>query len=465
MSTQIATATGTYSIDASHSRIGFVARHAMITKVRGSFEEYEGTGTFDAEQPANSSLSITIQAGSITTLSADRDGHLRSADFFDVETYPTITFASSAVESTGGDSYRVSGDLTMKGITHPVSFELKIAGTAIDPFGNTRLGLEGSATINRKDWGLTWNAALETGGVLVSEKIKLELEGLRHPYRRLTAGQNRRRTPEDEAVNESTVMPSVFIGHGSPMNTLETNHYTEMWNRFGRSVPTPRAILAISAHWYINATAVTAMARPKTIHDFYGFPDELFAVEYRAPGSPELAAEVVELVKPTWVGLDHDSWGLDHGTWSVLAHMFPAADIPVVQLAIDASKGPDYHVALGAALEPLRRRGVLVVGSGNVVHNLRRIEWGNPEGAFDWAREFDDAARELMTERPGDVASLAGHRHVALAAPTPDHLLPLYYLGGLASASGATTEVLAQGYAMGSLSMTSYVLPGSASTG
>lgn len=253
-------------------------------------------------------------------------------------------------------------------------------------------------------------------------------------------------------------MPAVFVGHGSPMNTLEHNRYTEAWHTFGRSLPTPRAILAISAHWYINATAVTAMARPRTIHDFYGFPDELFAVEYPAAGDPELADEIIDMVQPTWVGRDTDSWGLDHGTWSILAHMFPAADVPVVQLSVDASKSPEYHVALGAQLAGLRDRGVLVMASGNVVHNLRRIDWGSPEGAFDWSREFDDAASELMAERPEDVASLMGHRHYAAASPTPDHLLPLFYVAGMAAAAGTGTRQLVGGYAYGSLSMTSHLL-------
>ena len=255
-----------------------------------------------------------------------------------------------------------------------------------------------------------------------------------------------------------TLMPAAFIGHGSPMNAIETNRYTEAWRQFGAAVPRPRAILVISAHWYINATAVTAMPKPRTIHDFYGFPDELFAVEYPAPGLPDLAEEVAELVKPTWGGADIDSWGIDHGTWSVLTHAFPDASIPVVQLSINADKPFDYHLDLGARLAALREDGVLIVGSGNVVHNLGQIHWQMPDGGFDWAQRFDESARDLMTSTPGDFGRLSEHLDFGAAVPTPDHFIPSLYFAGLAAQSDTPADVLVEGYAYGSLSMTAYTL-------
>ena len=255
----------------------------------------------------------------------------------------------------------------------------------------------------------------------------------------------------------STTMPVAFFGHGSPMNVLEHNVYTEGWRAFGATVPMPRAIVVVSAHWYINATAVTTMRNPKTIHDFYGFPQELFDIEYPAPGSPEVAAELVEVVKPNWVGLDTDSWGLDHGSWSVLHHMFPAADVPVIQLSIDATKSFDDHLALGAALAPLRDRGVLILGSGNVVHNLRMVQWDKPDFGTPWAHEFDDAVRDIMTTNPAELPKIVDHPAYRQAVPTPDHFIPLLYTAGLTAAANTTASPTLRGYAMGSLSMTSYV--------
>ena len=253
-------------------------------------------------------------------------------------------------------------------------------------------------------------------------------------------------------------MPAVFFGHGSPMNALEHNRYTDAWRAFGAAIPRPRAILVVSAHWYIDATSVTAMAHPRTIHDFHGFPRELFAVNYPAPGDPDVAAEVAEVVRPQRIDLDANDWGIDHGTWSVLVHAFPKADVPVLQLSIDGSKSFDDHVELGARLAPLRERGVLIVGSGNVVHNLRRVDWSKPDVAFDWNRRFDEATKAVMTSTPADAARLQEHPDFLQAAPTPEHFIPLLYVAGLASAADQPAEALVEGYAMGSLSMTAYTL-------
>lgn len=261
------------------------------------------------------------------------------------------------------------------------------------------------------------------------------------------------------------LMPAAFFGHGSPMNALELNRYTDAWATFGAGIPRPRAILVISAHWYIQATALTAMPRPRTIHDFYGFPPELYAIEYPAPGDPELATRIADLVKPTWVGLDMDSWGIDHGTWSVLRHAFPNADIPVLQLSINANKPFDYHLELGARLAPLRREGVLIVASGNVVHNLRSLDPRRVDTGFTWAQRFDDAAREVMTEAPENVPTLTSHEDYPVSVPVDDHFIPLLYLAGLCAADERPAELLIDGYVYGSLSMTAYTLDARCPTG
>jgi len=253
-------------------------------------------------------------------------------------------------------------------------------------------------------------------------------------------------------------MPAAFFGHGNPMNALEVNRYTSAWRAFGQAVPRPRAVLVVSAHWYINATAVTAMPRPRTIHDFYGFPQELFDVQYPAPGLPELADEIKDVVHPTWVGADVDSWGIDHGTWSVLVHAFPDASVPVVQLSINADKPLDHHLELGAKLAPLRERGVLVVASGNVVHNLHGMSRDLADEGYDWAQRFDESAKEQMLADPTSVAQLDAHRDYRSAVPTPDHFIPLLYLAGLAGKASDGVDVLVDGYAYGSLSMTAYTL-------
>jgi 4,5-DOPA dioxygenase extradiol len=247
-------------------------------------------------------------------------------------------------------------------------------------------------------------------------------------------------------------MPAIFFGHGSPMNALDRNRYTDAWRQLGTLAGRPKAILAISAHWYTRGTAVTAMAQPKTIHDFYGFPQELFDVQYPAPGDPHLAARVRELLAPIDVTLDH-SWGLDHGTWSVLKHAFPNTDIPVVQLAIDATQPAAFHHAIGAHLAPLRDEGVLVVGSGNVVHNLRLIGWGGGP-PYDWATRFNNYVREALSMR--QYQRLVNYEQAGadatLAVPTPEHYLPLLYVLG-ARDEGEPLEIAIDGIEIRSIGM------------
>ena len=250
-------------------------------------------------------------------------------------------------------------------------------------------------------------------------------------------------------------MPALFIGHGSPMNTLELNGFTRSWRALGEILPPPRAILVVSAHWYIGATAVTAMAKPRTIHDFFGFPQTLLDFQYPAPGAPDVAHEVVEAVQPEWVGMDQDEWGLDHGTWSVLAHLYPKADVPVVQLSINATKPFAYHFDLGVRLSSLRDRGVLILSSGNVVHNLRLVQWDQPTRGADWAQRFDEGVKAQMADDPSEILKLSEHPDFAKAVPTPDHYLPLLYTAGMAAAEGRS-QAFIEGYSLGSLSMTSY---------
>lgn len=227
-------------------------------------------------------------------------------------------------------------------------------------------------------------------------------------------------------------MPAIFFGHGNPMNAVSRNAYTEGWRRIGEQIPRPEAIVSVSAHWYGPGTAVTVNATPRTIHDFGGFPPELYQVQYPAPGDPALARRVQALLAPLEVRLD-DSWGLDHGTWSVLKHVYPAADIPVIQLSIDETKPAAFHFDVGRRLAPLRAEGVLIAGSGNLVHNLHTYAWGqHSQDPYDWAVRFETAARDVMLT--GEFGPLVNYeslgRDALLSIPTPDHYLPLLYVLG-----------------------------------
>ena len=248
-------------------------------------------------------------------------------------------------------------------------------------------------------------------------------------------------------------MPALFVGHGSPMNAIEENEFTRAWARVGDSVPRPSAILCVSAHWETQGTRVTAMEWPKTIHDFRGFPPSLFEITYPAPGSPELAHRIQETLGGSRVELDFD-WGLDHGTWSVLCWMFPSIDVPVVQLSLDQNLAPASHYELGKRLRSLRRKGVLIVGSGNMVHNLRMIAW--QDVAYDWALEFDDRLKQLILAR--DHESIVNYERLgepaALAVPTSEHFLPLLYVLGLQD-DDDEVEFFADKVTLGSISMRS----------
>lgn len=254
-------------------------------------------------------------------------------------------------------------------------------------------------------------------------------------------------------------MPAIFFGHGNPMNALEDNRYTQSWQRLGAALPRPKGILAISAHWLTRGTAVTAMTNPPTIHDFGGFPQALFDIRYPAPGDPALAARVRALLAPDIeVQMDH-AWGLDHGIWSVLLKAYPDADIPVVQLSIDASKPAAFHLALGQKLAALRNEGILIIGSGNVVHNLRMYAWNGSASAYDWASRFNDKVRQHLTD--GDLAPLADYaqwgQDARLAVPTAEHYLPLLYVVG-GRQDHEPLSIAVDGIEGGALSMLTVVL-------
>ena len=257
----------------------------------------------------------------------------------------------------------------------------------------------------------------------------------------------------------STRFPSLFIGHGSPMNALENNHFSAAWTQIGQRVPKPRAILSVSAHWFVPVTAVTVNREPKTIHDFGGFPEALYQVQYPAPGDPGLARRVQELLSPVEVTLD-SGWGLDHGTWSVLRHVYPGADVPVVQLSINSYLSAASHLELGQALAPLREEGVLLIGSGNVVHNLKRYNWGDPScPAYDWASRFEQRAKQLI--QAGDCQPLVNYASLGSDAeqsiPTPEHYLPLLYVLG-SKLPGDRASFPVEGTQGGSVSMLSVEL-------
>jgi 4,5-DOPA dioxygenase extradiol len=254
-------------------------------------------------------------------------------------------------------------------------------------------------------------------------------------------------------ISSERVMPAAFFGHGSPMNALAANRFTRAWRDFPGSLPRPRAILVISAHWYIERTALTAMPNPPTIHDFGGFPKALFDARYDAPGDPALAAQIAAMLDLNATALDQ-RWGLDHGAWSVLVHLYPEADIPVLQLAIDATKPAAYHWELGTRLGALRDAGILVLGSGNIVHNLARVSFRD-EAPPEWSVRFDAyIERALAREDRDALVGYEQHPDARLAAPDPDHFLPLLYIAALRRPSDRLTTIV-DGFDLGSISMRS----------
>ena len=259
----------------------------------------------------------------------------------------------------------------------------------------------------------------------------------------------------DTLSRQNHTMPLLFIGHGSPMNGIEDNEFSLKWEKLGKEIPLPTAVLCISAHWLTKGTLITAMEHPQTIHDFGGFPQALFDVQYPAPGDPALAKETASLIHKTSVGLDHE-WGLDHGTWSIVKRMYPEANIPVLQLSIDYSKGPQYHYELARELEALRKKGVLIIGSGNMVHNLRILDWHRADSGYDWAVDINETFKKSILS--GDHKTLINYEGLGqagkLSIPTPEHYLPLLYILGLTNSKEKTT-IFNDKLVMGSISMTS----------
>ena len=251
-------------------------------------------------------------------------------------------------------------------------------------------------------------------------------------------------------------MPVLFVGHGSPMNAIEDNEFVQGWKQMGQSIPKPQAVLCISAHWETNGTLVTAMEKPATIHDFGGFPQALFEVQYPAPGSPAMADVTKQTVHSAVIGLDQ-KWGLDHGCWSVVKHLYPRADIPVLQMSLDFSKSAQYHFELGKELEVLRMKGVLIIGSGNIVHNLRVIDWRNPDSGYDWAETANSLIKKLVSD--GDYKSLINYHNLGkemeLSVPSPEHYLPLLYFLALKKKNENIT-IFNDKTVMGSISMSSF---------
>lgn len=259
-------------------------------------------------------------------------------------------------------------------------------------------------------------------------------------------------------MNHSRKLPAVFVGHGSPMNAIEDTQYSRAWKALGEALPRPRAIVVVSAHWYVHRTAVTATEHPPTIHDFTGFPKQLYEMRYAAPGDPELAREIAALLAPSPVTLD-TSWGYDHGSWSVLMHMYPKADIPVVELSVDATKSPAQHLDTGRKLAPLRERNVLVMATGNVVHNLAKVDPA-ASAVPDWAQRFDDYVWKAL-EKKDDGALVEYERQpdAAVAAPDPDHFRPLLYIAGIRQPDDGLRSVIA-GFDLGSVSMRAFQVGG-----